>query len=294
MDSRRPVTVSLILPVLNREDRLVDVLEQIRSMLTSLKPEVVVVYDVTRPELLDAVEAEQRELEEHYDIRTVTRLNERGFGSALRAGFQATGGQVVIPVMADCSDDIAALPRMVAEIEAGADIAVGCRYMPGGGIIGDDAKQRISRLYSRLLQVVSSVRCRDVSNSFKAYRREVWDRIDSEATSFDFSVEMTVKAAAEGYRISEVPAVWTNRQVGRSQFSMFRELPNYGRWLLYAARRIPSRSFLVGIAVGTTALLVPLALGRWPGRGRRRNSAGNAGATRRASSSRHGGRHGTR
>jgi hypothetical protein len=196
--------------------------------------------------------------------------------------------------MADCSDDIAALPRMLAEIEAGADIAVGCRYMPGGGIVGDDLKQRISRLYSRLLQATSGVRCRDVSNSFKAYRREVWERIDSEATSFDFSVEMTVKAAAEGYRISEVPAVWTNRQVGRSQFSMLRELPNYGRWLFYAARCIPSRSFLVGIAVGTAALLVLLALGRWPGRGRRRNSAGNAGATRRASPSRHGGRHGTK
>ena len=264
--------VSLILPVLNHEDRLEEVLQDIRSVLASVDREVIVVYDVTRPELLHDVKAEQRALKESYGIRSVTRTNERGFGSALRAGFLASSGDVIVPVMADCSDDIAAIPRMLAEIDAGADIAVGCRYMPGGGIVGDDLKQRISRLYSRLMGAISGVRCRDVSNRFTAYRREIWDRVDSEAASFDFSVEMMVKAAAKGARISEVPAVWTNRQLGRSQFSMFRELPNYGRWLLYAARRMPSRSFLLGIAVGTAALLVLLTLGSWPGRGRWRSS----------------------
>lgn len=264
--------VSLILPVLNHEDRLEEVLRDIRSNLASLDPEVIVVYDVTRPELLDDVRAEQRALEQRYGARSVTRTDERGFGSALRAGFLAATGQVIIPVMADSSDDIAAIPRMLAEIEAGADVAVGCRYMPGGGIVGDDLKQRLSRLYSRLLGTISGLRCRDVSNSFKAYRREVWDKIDNRAVSFDFSVEMTIKAAAKGYRLSEVPAVWTNRQVGRSQFSMLRELPNYGRWLLYAARRLPSRSFLVAVAAGAAASLLLLALGSWPERGRRRNS----------------------
>ena len=265
---------SLILPVLNHEDRLEEVLGEIRSHLASLDPEVIVVYDVTRPELLDDVRAEQAALAERYGIRSVTRLNERGFGSALRAGFEASTGEAVLPVMADCSDDIAAIPRMLAEIEVGADIAVGCRYMPGGGIVGDDLKQRFSRLYSGLMGTISALRCRDVSNSFKAYRREVWEKIDNEATSFDVSVEMTVKAAAAGYRIAEVPAVWTNRQVGRSQFSMRRELPNYGRWLVYAAKRLPSRSFLVAAVAGVASSLLLLALGRRRGGGRRGSSAG--------------------
>ncbi len=263
--------VSLILPVLNHEDRLEEVLQDIGANLAGLEPEIVVVYDVTRPELLDEVRAEQRALEERYGVRSVTRTDERGFGSALRAGFSASGGDVIVPVMADCSDDIAAIPRMLDEIEAGADIAVGCRYMPGGRIVGDDLKQRISRLYSRLMGAMSGVRCRDVSNSFKAYRREIWDRVDSEAASFDISVEMTVKAAAAGARSSDVAVVWINRQVGRSQFSMFRELPNYGRWLLYAVRRAPSRPFLVGVAVAAAAGLVLAALGSWSGRGRRRS-----------------------
>jgi len=265
--SARPVTVSLILPVLNREERLVDVLEQIQSTLADPGPEVVVVYDVT-PGLLGAVQSEQRELEERFAIRSVTRLNQRGFGSALREGFQNSSGQVIIPVMADYSDDIAVIPDMLAKIEAGADVVAGCRYMPGGGIVGDTIKQRLSRLYSKAMQMISRLPCQDVSNSFKAYRREVWENIATEARSFDFSVEMTVKAAVRGYRISEVPAVWTNRQAGRSQFRMFRELSNYGRWLLYAAAHLPSRFFLVSITVGTAALAL-LALRSRPGRGRR-------------------------
>ena len=265
--------VSLILPVLNHEDRLEEVLRDIRTNLASLEPEVIVVYDVTRSELLEEVRAEQAALAERYGVRSVTRTDERGFGSALRAGFEVSSGDAFLPVMADCSDDLAAIPRMLGELEGGADIAVGCRYMPGGGIVGDDLKQRLSRLYSVVMGASSSLRCRDVSNSFKVYRREVWDKINNEANSFDVSVEMTVKAAAAGYRIAEVPAVWTNRQAGRSRFSMLGELPNYGRWLLYAAARLPSRSFLVAVTVGVAASLALMAVGRRPPEGR----AGSAG-----------------
>lgn len=254
--SSRPVTVSLILPVLNHEERLTDVLEQIRTTLPDPAPEVIIVYDVTRPGLLDAVNAEQRDLEQRYGIRAVTRTEERGFGSALRAGFEAAGGDIIIPIMADCSDDIAAIPRMLDEIQAGADIVAGSRYMPGGRIIGDTPKQQLSRLYSILMRLITGVSCQDVSNSFKAYRRAVWANIPNESTSFDISVEMTVKAATQGFRISQVPSVWTNRQVGRSQFGMLKEFRNYARWLLYAARRVPSRFFLVLAALSAFLLVL--------------------------------------
>lgn len=268
------MSVSLILPVLNREDRLVDVLEQIRSTLPSLNPEVLVVYDVTRPELLDAVEAEQLHLEERYAVRSLTRLRQRGFGSALRAGFQASSGQVIIPIMADCSDDIAIIPQMLAKIEAGADVVAGSRYMPGGRIVGDTIKQRLSRLYSKIVQMICRLPCRDVSNSFKAYRREVWENIASEATSFDISIEMTIKAATQGYRVTEVPAVWTNREAGRSHFRMLREFPNYMRWLLYAARHLSPHSLLVAASLGLISLFL-LASTMWAfARGRWRRSAG--------------------
>ncbi|TMB66519.1 MAG: hypothetical protein E6J43_10380 [Chloroflexi bacterium] len=245
-------TLSLIIPVLNKEPRLEEVLVQIQSLLADYQPELVLVYDITRPELLDAVIEEQRELEERYGARCVTRTDRRGFGSAL----------------GDCSDDIGAIPSMLAAIEGGADVVAGARYMPGGGIVGDDAKQQISRYYSKAINAVSSVSCDDVSNSFRAYRRVVWENISNEANSFDISVEMTVKAAARGYRIEQVPAVWTNREAGKSHFSIMKELPNYGRWVLYAARHAPSRFLLVALPV---SLVSAVMLTGWMfGWGRRR------------------------
>jgi len=263
-----PLTVSLIVPVLNHEPRLEEVLRQIQSVLGDL-PEVVLVYDVTRPELLEAVKAEQADLEARYGVRYLTRTDRRGFGSALRAGFEASHGDVIIPIMGDCSDDIPAIPRMLERIEAGADLVAGARYIPGGAIVGDTPKQQISRAYSRITRAVSSVACDDVSNSFRAYRRSIWEAIHNDATSFDISVEMTVKAAARGYRLDQVPAVWTNRAAGQSQFSITKELPNYGRWLLYAARHAPSRLLLVAAPVAFISLaLLALSCSRLA---RRRN-----------------------
>lgn len=248
--------VSLILPVFNREERLIEVLDKIRETLSGTSYEIIVVYDVTKPELRDAVQGEQEQLKNEYGVRSVTRLNQRGFGSALRDGFEVSRGDVIIPVMADCSDDIAAIPRMLSEIEAGADVVGGCRYMPGGGIIGDTTKQRLSRLYSVLMGTVSSVSTQDVSNGFKAFRREVWENIPNDSIWFDMSVEMTVKAAARGYRVRQVPTVWINRSVGQSQFSMLGEFPRYSRWLLYAARHVPSRPFIAGVMLGAGCTLL--------------------------------------
>jgi len=254
------LTVSLILPVLNHEPRLEDVLREIRSLSGEYQPEVLVVHDVTRPELLESLKSEQRGLEEKYGVRYVTRINQRGFGSALRAGFEASRGDVIIPIMGDCSDDIAAIPRMLEKIRSGADLVAGSRYMPGGAIVGDTPKQQTSRLYSRIMQTMSRIPCNDVSNSFRAYRRDIWKTIPNEATSFDISVEMTVKAAAAGYRIDQVPAVWTNRAAGQSRFRMLKELPNYSRWLFFAARHAPRRSTLVAAPV---ALIGLVALMGW-------------------------------
>ena len=249
-------SVSLILPILNREPRVEEVLRQIMAMMSDSHPDVVLVYDVTRQEVLDAVRGEQADLELRYGVRCLTRTERRGFGSALRAGYEASSGDVIIPIMADCSDDIPAIPRMLERIAAGADIVAGARYISGGAIIGDTPKQQISRAYSKIARVISSVGCDDVSNSFRAYRRSVWENIDNDATSFDISVEMTVKAAARGYRLDQVPAIWTNRAAGQSQFSMVKELPNYGRWLLYAARHTPSRALLVATSAGLISLAV--------------------------------------
>src|SRR5439155_5550415 len=83
-----------------------------------------------------------------------------------------------------------------------------------------------------------------------------WENIANESNSFDISVEMTIKAAMQGYRISQVPSVWINRQAGTSQFGMLKEFRNYVRWLLYATSRSPSRFFLLLAALSIFSLII--------------------------------------
>jgi glycosyltransferase involved in cell wall biosynthesis len=166
----------------------------------------------------------------------VYRVGERGFGSALRRGFAEATGEVLIPIMADASDRPEDVVRLAHEIEGGWDVVAGSRYMRGGGIVGNTTKQRLSRLYSTLLRMAGGPDIHDISNAFKAYHRTVVDSVQTEAESFDISVELTLRAHLAGFRVGEVPTVWTNRKLGASNFNVGREVKNYGRWLLMAAR----------------------------------------------------------
>jgi hypothetical protein len=98
-------------------------------------------------------------------------------------------------------------------------------------------------LYSWLVRLAGGPRIHDVSNAFKAYRRQVIESVETTATSFDVSVELAVKANQANFKVGEIPTVWSNRKLGTSNFDIPREIKNYGRWLLLALRgRFPPRA----------------------------------------------------
>jgi dolichol-phosphate mannosyltransferase len=251
--------LSLLVPVLNYEETLPETVKRIRALPSGEAHEIVMIFDVTKGDLREKVEQVSGELAKQFGVRSIVRTSERGFGSALRAGAAAATGDLIMPVMADLCDDLSVIPTMIRKIEAGADVVVGARYIKDGAIIGNTAKQRFSRIYSRLASVLTEVGCGDISNSFKMYRREVWHAIAPRSNSFDLSAELVVKAAALGYRVDQVPATWVNRQVGGSTFRMYREFVSYSRWLTLAVLCIPSRwTVLAGLGV-------PLLIS-WPAR----------------------------
>jgi len=197
--------------------------------------EVLIVVDVPSSERAATARVDNDAVAAEVGARVIYRVGRRGFGSALRRGFDEATGDVMIPFMADGCDDPGTIPRMVEALARDSDVVVGSRYIPGGGIVGDTAKQRVSKVYSMVMRWVGGPDVHDVSNAFKAYRRLVVDSVDSVGESFDVSVELAVKAARAGYRFSEIPTVWTNRQLGSSNFHMGREVRNYWRWLVFAA-----------------------------------------------------------
>lgn len=155
--------------------------------------------------------------------RVLRREGPRGLGAAYRAGFAAalaSGHDPVVQMDADFSHDPADLPRLVAAL-AGADLALGSRYVPGGATrnwgLGRRALSRAGNLYARAWL---SPGLADLTGGYKAWRADTLaavgpDRLRSEG--YAFQVEATWRAVQTGARVVEVPIVFTERRAGASK-----------------------------------------------------------------------------
>ena len=122
----------------------------------------------------------------------------------------------------DFSHEPAYLPRLL-EAAQRADVVIGSRYVPGGGVAEWGGLRRaISRGGSTYARIVLGVGVRDLTGGFKCFRREVLEAIDLDAISargYAFQVEMTYRAIELGFEVVEVPIVFRDRHAGSSKMS---------------------------------------------------------------------------
>jgi dolichol-phosphate mannosyltransferase len=123
----------------------------------------------------------------------------------------------------DFSHDPADVPRLIAAVDAGADLALGSRYVPGGGVGNWGLARRIiSRGGSLYAQVLLQSRIRDLTGGFKAFRRSVLESIDLDAIhskGYAFQIENTYRTLRKGFRVVEVPIRFVDREAGGSKMS---------------------------------------------------------------------------
>jgi glycosyltransferase involved in cell wall biosynthesis len=227
--------ISLVVPVYNEAENIQLFLRDLESQLHE-PHETLLVYDFPEDNTLPAVAAMQPPCP---DVRLVHNTLGKGVLNALKAGFQASRGDVIIVMMADRSDeprDVLALAKLV---RAGADVVAGSRYVQGGRQEGGPLLKRIlSRLAGVSLHYLAGLPIRDATNNFRAYSRRVLEEIPIEGeASFALALELTLKAHWRGWRIAEVPTTWRDRTAGQSRFRLFAWLPHYLRWYLLALRR---------------------------------------------------------
>jgi dolichol-phosphate mannosyltransferase len=153
------------------------------------------------------------------------RRGKEGLGKAYADGFREAldgGAAQVVQMDADGSHDPKYLPGLVGAL-ADADLALGSRYVKGGGVRNWGLGRRfISRGGSTFARVVLGLPAQDLTGGFKAWRRETlaatpWSRLHS--GGYVFQIEMTYLAARRGARIVERPIVFVDRQVGVSKMS---------------------------------------------------------------------------
>jgi len=158
-------------------------------------------------------------------IEVLHRAQKEGLGPAYVAGFRqalAAGASRILEMDSDFSHDPADLGRLLAATEK-ADVAIGSRYVPGGGVENWSAlRQGISRGGSAYARLVLGLPIRDLTGGFKCFRREVLEAIDLDAISargYAFQVEMTYRAVQLGFRVAEVPITFRERRAGASKMS---------------------------------------------------------------------------
>jgi glycosyltransferase involved in cell wall biosynthesis len=193
-----------------------------------------VAYDFDGDDTLPA--AQQIIAQGETRLRLIKNTYGGGVVGAIRTGFDAAGAGPVLVVMADLSDDLAQVRRMVELYRQGNHIVVGSRYMKGGRLIGGPwFKQLLSRLSGLTLCWLRGIPTHDATNAFKIYDRAMLAAIRIESKGgFELSLEITVKAFLAGYTIAETPSTWRDRTAGTSRFKLWKWLPHYLKWYFMA------------------------------------------------------------
>ncbi|MHB8469337.1 MAG: polyprenol monophosphomannose synthase [Gaiellaceae bacterium] len=200
--------------------------ENLERMLRALRPlgVRVLVIDDNSPdgtgEIADRLAAELD------FVSVLHRERKEGLGPAYLAGFSralAAGADLVLEMDCDFSHDPADVRRLIATCEQGADLALGSRYVPGGGTANWGFTRRfVSSAGSWYARLILGVRIRDLTGGFKCYRRAVLERIDLGAVhskGYAFQIETTYRALRAGFRVVEVPIRFADRTEGHSKMS---------------------------------------------------------------------------
>lgn len=149
-------------------------------------------------------------------------------GRALIEGTRYSTGSIIIWTMGDMADDIKTYTDIVSMIKKGYDLVFGSRYMTGGSRGNlDRLKAFLSSWGTRLAKILFGIPVHDITNAFRGFKKIVFDSINLESPGFSISPEFAIKAYLAGFRLGEVPTVYTNRVEGISSFKLFRMTKSY-------------------------------------------------------------------
>ena len=214
----------LILPTYNEAENIEPFVGAVTDRLGTVgMPYTVLVVDDNSPDgtgrIADRLAAELDQVE------VLHRPGKAGLGRAYLAGFAMAleaGADLVLEMDSDFSHDPADLPRLIAAAGA-ADLVLGSRYAPGGGVENWGLLRRlVSRGGSAYARLVLGVPVRDLTGGFKCFNRRVLEGIELDrvqANGYQFQIELTYRAVRAGFTVAEVPIRFRERRSGSSKMT---------------------------------------------------------------------------
>lgn len=212
----------MVLPTYEEASNVREVLERIRAAAPELD---VLVIDDNSPDGTAAIA--RTVAEELGQIDVVVRAKKDGLGNAYRHGFALgldRGYERLVQMDADLSHDPAVLPDLLARLDAGADMAIGSRYVPGGSIPAWPWHRRaLSRWGNRYSCWVLGIPIHDATAAFRAYDADALKAIDVQSTrarGYGFQIETGYRMCRHTDAVDEIPITFTDRVSGHSKLSL--------------------------------------------------------------------------
>lgn len=195
-DRKSALKISVVIPTLNEEKNLIHVIPKIQEWVD----EVILVDGYSTDQTI----AVAREL---YPAIRVVMQSERGKGSALRTGFAAASGDIIVMLDADGSTDPSEIPHFVGALLSGADFAKGSRFLQGGGTKDMPLHRKLGNLaFVWMVRMFFGGQYTDLCYGYNAFWKRVLPKLELDCSGFEIETMMNVRALKAGLKITEVPS----------------------------------------------------------------------------------------
>lgn len=259
--------ISVIIPTYNEQDNITPLVERLDKALAGHKYEVLFVDDNSKDGTVSTI----AKLAEKYPVTALVRLKERGLATAVLHGFNYAHGDTVLVMDADLQHPPEVIPQLVKAIEAGADMAIGSRYVPGGGVPNWSLLRRVISKGALTLAHIflpTTRGVKDPMSGFYMFKRDVRHPIEYQPSGYKILLEMLVVGNFKN--VVEVPFIFEDRSSGASKMKA-RQQVDYLKHIFSLMRRTGELTRilkflavgLVGTGVNTGILTLVLKFTSW-------------------------------
>ena len=222
--------LDILIPVYNENEIIV---KTIKNILSAIKYDsrILICYDYDEDPTLQII---NQNFSKNSKIVFIKNLS-KGFNNALISGFKNSSAKAVIIFMADDHTNHIIINSCYEKFEEGYHVVCPSRFIKGGKMIGNPLlKGFLTRLTSFFLFYFTTFPIKDPTNSFRLFSTELINKIKIESNKgFTLSLELTAKAHRLGYKITEIPATWIERDKGKSRFKLISFILPYTKWLFF-------------------------------------------------------------
>jgi glycosyltransferase involved in cell wall biosynthesis len=244
------LTLSVVIPALNEEDGITDIMGRVLGVRPALKDvgvgdlELIVVDDGSRDKTPQIVASTP-------DVRLVRHRVNRGYGAALKTGFNAASGELLAFLDADGTYPPEYFPQLCQAAIDGADVVVGSRR--SGAKSEMPAVRRLGNMiWSNLLSVIAGQRVMDPASGMRVFRQEALTQLYPLPDGLNFTPVMSTRSAHEGMQVVEIPIPYKER-LGRSKLNVVKDGMRFLRTILWTALNYNPVRILGGIGLALVA-----------------------------------------